>query len=194
MRQILLATLVTAMCVYAQECDKTDMEKARPCHQVFQDYPTFQSGDRYMVGGWVCFSKWPTIQSYKDTTIKGIPVDLNTWYRPRKEVTDIERSARRNPNYGIYLNAPMYIQEYVVLYGNKTVYEPLPDGESFYLVRNTPDVYYENGIIEVFRKDGSLRYKGKIMFENESVNTSGDCYNKTGSAITKHTNNASTCK
>ena len=178
-----LAILVSALWAYAQECNSEAMEKKMPCYQRFVDYPTFSSGERYKEELWVCFHQWHTVQSYKDTTVQGLPVSLNAWYRPCKEITGVEYKPAYPGDY-----------KYVAYYGMETLYEIMPNKGTYLLIRETQDTYYENSVIELFRADGSLRYRGKVMLDRMQLSTSGDCYDKTGSKPTRHTNNANTCK
>lgn len=63
-----------------------------------------------------------------------------------------------------------------------------------------PDYFVEGDIIEIYREDGTIRYKGDLIFvpgdeENfPSYKTRGWCYNKTGTKEVRKTNNVSLCK
>jgi len=60
--------------------------------------------------------------------------------------------------------------------------------------------YIDNEIIEIYRDDGTLRYKGELTYihgdlENRpSYKTRGWCYNKLGTKETRKTNNVRLCK
>lgn len=62
------------------------------------------------------------------------------------------------------------------------------------------DYYVENDFVEIYRDDGTLKYKGELLYEEETVEklptykTRGWCYNKTGTKETRKTNNVTLCK
>lgn len=62
------------------------------------------------------------------------------------------------------------------------------------------DYYVENDFVEIYRDDGTLKYKGELLYEEETAEklptykTRGWCYNKTGTKETRKTNNVTLCK
>lgn len=62
------------------------------------------------------------------------------------------------------------------------------------------DYYIDDNIIEIYRDDGTLRYKGELTYEPGNLEelptykTRGWCYNKTGTKETRKTNNVTLCK
>lgn len=184
MYRSILAILVSALWAYAQECERSDMENDKPCYQRFTEYPKYSNGESYKENTGVCFGEFfHVLRPYRDTTVNGIPVSVNTWFRPCKKVNQIDY----RPNYPSY-------DKYIVYYDSETTYSYIVGSKSYYGIRKTADMFYEDNVVELFRKDGSLRYRGKVNFEGESVSTSGDCYDKMGATPTRHTNNANTCK
>ena len=184
MYRIILAMLVSAIYTYAQECERADMENNKPCYQRFTEYPTYSSGERYQENTGVCFGEFfHVLRPYRDTTVNGIPVTVLTWYRPCKKVNQINYRPNYPSNY-----------KYIVYYDSETTYSYIVGSKSYYGIRKTDDMFYDDDTVELFRKDGSLRYRGKVKFDEESVSTSGDCYDKIGATPTRHTNNANTCK
>lgn len=185
MRNLLVAIALSFVTVFAT-CEDNDFKNDLPCSKISYGYPLYSNGDKYEVGKWVCFGKDEQTRTYKDTTIQGIPVSLYGWYKPCKEIVDI------TPQKSFKFETKT-VYEYLVDFGRETVFEPILEKGSFYTVRVTSDVFYEASVIELYREDGTLRYKGRVLLSDSSVSTSGDCYNKKGK-VTRHTNNADLCQ
>lgn len=62
-------------------------------------------------------------------------------------------------------------------------------------IKESPNAFVSGDTIEMFRDDGTLRYRGFVSIKNNDILiTKGDCYNKSGTSKTRMTNNASLCK
>jgi hypothetical protein len=63
-----------------------------------------------------------------------------------------------------------------------------------HIIKQSSNAFLNGDTIELYRNDGSLRYKGFVNVVDSLVITKGQCYNKLGSKPIKKTNNADFCK
>jgi hypothetical protein len=172
------------------DCTISDYSYSRPCYFVSDTFPTFTDGRPMEIGEWSCATNFGESKETDETKRNGIPVTKMIRVMPCKKIIDIRVDTKVKTEYG---RESRYIPVYAIIYGAETHYAPDPVWGEWYVVRKTRDMVYEGDAIEIFRKNGTLRYRGRIIKDGD-ISTVGDCYNSTGNARTRHTNNADTCK
>jgi hypothetical protein len=98
-----------------------------------------------------------------------------------------------------YIDSTYYTHAYQITYSDSAdiTYEYSIEKTQIEL---SPEYFVDGNIIEIYRDDGTIKYKGELIFvpgdkENfPSYKTRGWCYNKTGTKETRKTNNVSLCK
>ena len=170
------------------ECNLEHFTESVGCYELTPEWPVYSSGAKYEIWKSVCYGgRFSVKRAAGDDVIQGIPVVVSRWNRQCKQVIDIVESRK----YVESLNK--YVNEYTTYFSSETTYE-IDEGRSpVYVLNKTKDVFFSDGVVELFREDGSLRYRGKLVIDSR-VATSGDCFDKAGAKPTRHTNNADTCK
>ena len=194
MKKLVVTIAITAICSFSN-CKYSDLYDSMPCTEVsVAKYPAFYNGNLLKIGELSCFTDFGSNKEVGEDVRHGIPVTRMVRVNPCKMVDDITVEHKLKTTYGFNGTESRYIPEYTVHYSGETSFFINSDWGEWYEIRKTPDIVYENGLIEIFRRNGTLRYRGRIIKENGDISTVGDCYNKSGSASTRHTNNADTCK
>lgn len=156
-------------------CNYSDFAYSEPCTVTSDSYPEISIGET------ACFTSSDKleIKAVSNTTVNGIPVSIWRYHNPCKTVTNI-----------IHKNNG----KYMTVFSSATSYTPDYSRGSWYVIQKSYKVYHKGDYIELYRNNGTLRYKGRVDVSDDAVWTSGECYNKNGSAPTRHTNNADICR
>lgn len=177
-------------------CYSSDFEDSHPCRENRTGYPlTYSDGSSLEVGRVSCFTGYSKYMISEYGKVKGIPVAFKVKHIPCKTITRIVKT-KSGTRYFTDLHGNRKIDdEYDVYYSDSTDYREDKFSDIKVELHLNLNVFYDDGIIELYRDDGSLRYKGKLKIEPDEshISTSGDCYNKKGK-VTRHTNNADLCQ
>jgi len=104
-----------------------------------------------------------------------------------------------------YCQNVKYVDSLYFTYSYQITYSDSADITYEYSIEKTqveliPEYFVDGNIIEIYRDDGTIKYKGELIFvpgdkENFPLyKTRGWCYNKTGTKETRKTNNISLCE
>ena len=98
-----------------------------------------------------------------------------------------------------YVDSIVYTNAYRIQYSDSAQID-FNYSENKTKIELSSDYYIEDNTIEIYRNDGTLKYKGELIYipgtlENlPSYKTRGWCYNKLGTKELRKTNNVNLCK
>lgn len=88
-----------------------------------------------------------------------------------------------------------YISEYEVVYSQDITYDFDTTKKPVYFFKQNVNSFMYNDTVELYRDDGTLKYKGIIVDNgNNTLSTKGVCYGVDGIKEIRRTNNADFCK
>ena len=178
-------------------------------------WPKYSNGVQFSVGEKICLGFREDAEEYEYVK-QGIPVVLRAHRKICREIVNIEQKTRIDraccaslytkdtkrynecveADYGYCYNIKFYRVEY-----SRELMEDAPFDERLmtWNLKEDPNFVRMGDSIDVFRKDGTLMYRGFFSLKSdaygvsEPVRTSGYCYDKKGKQ-TKRVNNVSACK
>ncbi|MEE3443327.1 MAG: hypothetical protein VZQ49_00590 [Methanobrevibacter sp.] len=151
-------------------------------------WPIFSDGTKIQKGENICRDSYGVyIKDSKDSAY-GIPYEI---LRPAKNICRkiVDISPDRIPE---RLNQLIY----VTTFSEEKFYELDYDKEPKCKVIQNEFVFFDEAknIIELYRKDGTLRFEGSIQFQNAKLLIHGYCIDKKTEKKGRKTNNPNICK
>lgn len=92
------------------------------------------------------------------------------------------------------VDSTYFIPKYETVYGDSSYIVPNFNKGIIYTIKQTESAFLEGDTIELYRKNGTLRYRGFVNIIDSLVITKGQCYNAQGTRPSRKTNNADLCK
>lgn len=183
-------------------------------------WPNYSNGEPYREGSSVCIGSRKDVEKFEHLK-QGIPVELNAYRKACRKVESIKLRFHGNRDccsrtYTIGTESFKYCLEAsegpcsTKSYYLTTFSAELDEDVGFYRetmswhLKDDPNFVKMGDSIDVFRDDGTLKYRGFISITlsaydydglevTEPVKTSGFCYDRKGKP-TKRVNNVSACK
>lgn len=214
MKRLVAISLLAAVSAFGY-CFDFSVNSPGCIHDERQSWPTYSNGEPYYVGSTVCIGYLNQAETFKHMK-QGIPMEFSAHRKACRKVEKIEEKKSGNPPCcaGIYtVGTSAYRDCLESSHGycsTKVTYHiefsrELVEDVSFeqstmsWHLQDDPNVVMIGDSVDVFRDDGTLKYRGFISIKesglvDEPVRTSGFCYDRKSGKPTRRVNNVSLCK
>jgi hypothetical protein len=177
-------------------------------------WPAYSNGEQYYVGSIVCrgYIKTPERTYHMK---QGIPMEFRAHRKACRTVEKIEKKKRGEPgccariyDVGTALYKDCLVTDYghcstvvyyIVTFSRDLVKDVSLSEESMsWNLQEDPNIIMIGDSVDVFRDDGTLKYRGYISIQTdgsvtEPVRTAGFCYDRKSGKPTRRVNNVSLC-
>lgn len=214
-RLAIIFLLIVIPEIMARNCPDFSVSSPDCLYKDSDSWPKYSDGSPYEVGKYTCIGSNREPEKFKYVK-QGIPLVLVAYRMICRKIESIEKHfyadfdccqnkiGRNHPSYKKCVDGEISFCNTKFFYWTRYSEEldenaPFDETSMIWELDNDPNVVRMGDSVEVFRDDGTLKYRGYMSLKRaaagnkEPVRTSGFCYDRSGKQ-TKRVNNADVCK